>query len=179
MVSPTKNSPAESTGAHVTIVGNISKEELLRSIEENDGDNGLLNRFLWCCSRRSKSLPEGGRLWEVRESAEWRGCRSDSTGSGSVNRGVLRGIAKRVIYGDGTTPWGGSAQRIEPRSLRFGRRRHGPRPRASPPVEPALWVLDGADKIRREHLDAALAVWDYCEASARYIFGDALGDSNT
>ncbi len=22
---------------------------------------------------------------------------------------------------------------------------------------------------------AALAVWDYCEASARYIFGDALG----
>src|SRR5262249_6385408 len=23
---------------------------------------------------------------------------------------------------------------------------------------------------------AALALWDYCEASARYIFGDALGD---
>ena len=26
------------------------------------------------------------------------------------------------------------------------------------------------------HLLAALAVWDYCEASARFIFGDALGD---
>ena len=37
-------------------------------------------------------------------------------------------------------------------------------------------LLDGADEIRREHLDAALAVWEYCEGSARYVFGDALGD---
>jgi len=37
-------------------------------------------------------------------------------------------------------------------------------------------VLDGAGEIRREHLGAALAVWDYCEASARYVFGNALGD---
>ena len=27
-----------------------------------------------------------------------------------------------------------------------------------------------------EHLKAALAVWDYCEASCCYIFGDRLGD---
>lgn len=26
------------------------------------------------------------------------------------------------------------------------------------------------------HLDAAYALWRYCEASARYIFGDGLGD---
>src|SRR5262249_25163478 len=26
------------------------------------------------------------------------------------------------------------------------------------------------------HLDAAYALWRYCEASARYIFGDMLGD---
>jgi len=37
-------------------------------------------------------------------------------------------------------------------------------------------VLDGAQEIRREHLDAALAVWEYCEASARYVFGDMVGD---
>ena len=28
------------------------------------------------------------------------------------------------------------------------------------------------------HLLAALALWDYCEASARRIFGRALGDAN-
>jgi DNA replicative helicase MCM subunit Mcm2 (Cdc46/Mcm family) len=36
-------------------------------------------------------------------------------------------------------------------------------------------LLDCSPFIRREHLHAALAVWDYCENSARYIFGDALG----
>ena len=30
--------------------------------------------------------------------------------------------------------------------------------------------------IRRDHLEAALAVWRYCEDSCRYIFGDAMGD---
>jgi hypothetical protein len=37
-------------------------------------------------------------------------------------------------------------------------------------------LLDGAPLIRAEHLLAALAVWEYAEASARYIFGDALGN---
>src|SRR5262249_16158543 len=31
-------------------------------------------------------------------------------------------------------------------------------------------------EIRREHLDAGLAVWEYCEASVQFIFGDAVGD---
>ena len=30
--------------------------------------------------------------------------------------------------------------------------------------------------VRPEHLMAALALWQYCEASARYIFGQRLGD---
>jgi hypothetical protein len=37
-------------------------------------------------------------------------------------------------------------------------------------------LLDGDVAITRQHLMAALAVWDYCEASARYIFGSRLGD---
>jgi hypothetical protein len=37
-------------------------------------------------------------------------------------------------------------------------------------------LLDKSPEIRREHLLAGLAVWQYCEASARYIFGDAFGD---
>jgi hypothetical protein len=36
-------------------------------------------------------------------------------------------------------------------------------------------LLDCAPEIRKEHLLAALAVWRYCEASARYVFGDAVG----
>jgi len=37
-------------------------------------------------------------------------------------------------------------------------------------------ALDGDREIRSHHVMAALAVWDYCESSARYIFGDNLGD---
>jgi hypothetical protein len=37
-------------------------------------------------------------------------------------------------------------------------------------------LLDSSPVIRAEHLSAALAAWKYCEDSARYIFGDALGD---
>jgi hypothetical protein len=37
-------------------------------------------------------------------------------------------------------------------------------------------VLDKAKQIDIPHLQAAMAVWAYCEASAVYIFGDSLGD---
>ena len=37
-------------------------------------------------------------------------------------------------------------------------------------------LMDLSNVIKVEHLQAALAVWDYCERSARFIFGDSLGD---
>ena len=37
-------------------------------------------------------------------------------------------------------------------------------------------LLDKTDTIDVPHLDAAYALWRYCEASARYIFGTLLGD---
>jgi hypothetical protein len=37
-------------------------------------------------------------------------------------------------------------------------------------------LLDMKDIIAPEHLEAAMAVWGYCEASALRIFGDSLGD---
>ena len=38
-------------------------------------------------------------------------------------------------------------------------------------------LLDGQTEIGVPHLRAALAVWEYCEASAAFIFGDSLGDA--
>jgi hypothetical protein len=37
-------------------------------------------------------------------------------------------------------------------------------------------LLDRSPRIERVHLDAALAVWTFCESSARYIFGDLIGE---
>ncbi len=37
-------------------------------------------------------------------------------------------------------------------------------------------VMDLSKAIELEHLEAALGLWDYAEASALYVFGDATGD---
>jgi hypothetical protein len=39
-------------------------------------------------------------------------------------------------------------------------------------------LLDRSREIRLEHLKAGLAVWEYCEQSARWIFGTTTGDRN-
>jgi hypothetical protein len=36
-------------------------------------------------------------------------------------------------------------------------------------------LLDKSAVVKADHLKAALALWEYCEASARFIFGEALG----
>src|SRR5215218_2156601 len=56
----TKNSPARATGSHISIIGHITKEELLRHLNETESANGFANRFLWLMVRRSKELPFGG-----------------------------------------------------------------------------------------------------------------------
>jgi hypothetical protein len=38
-------------------------------------------------------------------------------------------------------------------------------------------LLDGAANIDVPHIRAALAVWEYAEASAAHIFGGSLGDN--
>jgi hypothetical protein len=43
-------------------------------------------------------------------------------------------------------------------------------------VTDAAATVDGSTRIHSEHLRAAIAVWQYCEDSARQIFGGITGD---
>jgi hypothetical protein len=58
----TKHSPSKATGAHVSIIGHIVRDELRRELTGTEMANGFANRFLFCCAKRSKLLPEGGSL---------------------------------------------------------------------------------------------------------------------
>jgi hypothetical protein len=175
--SPTKNSPAVSTGAFVSIAGNISKEELIRTIQDLDADNGLLNRFLWVCSRRSKELPEGGRLSQVRQSREWVDLQS------RFNRAAL---STDPILVEHLAVAGQCVHRfLDARSTGIvkGNDRHGlsgtVTARAAPQVLRMSLIysaLDRSTEIRRHHLEAAMAVWQYCEDSTAYIFGTMQED---
>jgi hypothetical protein len=65
----TKQSPERATQAHVSIIGHITRDELLRYLTATEAGNGFGNRFLWLCVKRSKLLPEGGSLTSVDFSA--------------------------------------------------------------------------------------------------------------
>lgn len=166
--SMVKNSPARSTGAHVSIIAHITKDELLRLMETTEAANGFANRFLWVCSRRSKFLPDGGSLRDGELVSV----------SDRLSRAVQFGRTTGQIHrdDDARTLWhkvypalsigapgllGAVTSRAEAITMRLA----------------CLYALgDMSYVVTPSHLTAALALWEYCEASARYIFGQRLGD---
>lgn len=166
--SLTKHSPACSTGAHITIVAHITRDELLRILDRTETANGFGNRFLWVCVRRSKLLPEGGRIQDVdfggmieqlRATITW------ATGRQELKRDEDARLAWREVYAqlsrgvDGLV--GALTSRAEAQVTRLS-------------ILYAL--LDKSPLVREEHLRAALALWEYCENSVLWIFGGCLGD---
>jgi hypothetical protein len=165
----TKNSPARATDAHISLVGHITADELLRHLDKTEIANGLLNRFILVCARRSKMLPEGGSLSEegsaalakkVRAAVEFSPERRELTRDASARQ------LWREIYGDLSEGraglFGSVISRAEAQVLRLSM---------------LYALLDRSPFIRREHLMAAVALWQYAESSASYIFGEALGDA--
>jgi len=162
----TKNSPTKSTGAHISIIGHVTKAELIRHLGETEAANGFANRFLWLMVRRSKELPFGGE-WKTpgalvrRLDAAVRFARTPRV----VTWGASARDQWAEVYGplsDGKPGlFGAVTGRAEAQTLRLA----------------TLYAaMDESASIEREHLEAALALWDYAEESARYIFGDATGD---
>lgn len=164
----TKTSPAKSTGAHISIVGHIPKDELLRCMSTTELGNGFANRFLWLGVRRSKELPEGGhvpehalapvisRLREGLEFAKRGGEMRRDTGARAMWRSVYGTLSSRKPGLLGAVLSRAEAQ-VTRLSLLYA-------------------LLDCSLVIRAEHLQAALAFWEYAESSVRCVFGDAIGD---
>lgn len=164
----TKNSPDAATNAHVSIIGHITKGELLRHLTETEAANGFANRFLWFMVKRSKELPFGGEWHAVdkgslieRLEAALRFARHSLEVSWSEDAREVW----RAVYGplSESKPgmFGAVTGRAEAQTIRLA----------------ALYaILDLSRRVQREHIEAALALWEYSEESARYIFGDATGD---
>jgi hypothetical protein len=163
----TKNSPAKATKAHVSILGHITKEELLRNLTTTDMSNGFANRILWTCSKRSKELPEGGSFHAEDHSDLFECLRvliEDAQKVCEVRRDARATALWKEVYPALTQDVPGLLGSIISRAEAQVTR-----------LSLLYALLDAAEEIGQEHLLAALAVWDYCEASARHIFGDALG----
>jgi hypothetical protein len=164
----TKNSPLRATGAHVSIIGHITEEELRRYLTETERANGFANRFLWFLVRREKVLPEGepvpdAQLVPLVESLRRAVERARTLGElqrDPETKALWAAIYPQLSEGEPGLI-GAVVSRGESQVLRLS----------------ALYaVLDGSSLVKALHLQAALAVWDYAEASARRIFGGRLGD---
>lgn len=163
-----KNSPLVATDPHVSIIGHITTDELVRLLTASEVANGFGNRHLFALVRRSKLLPFGG----------------------TVEMDVLRAFAERVserlasARGAEELRYDAAAASLwAERYAHLSRDRYGlagslcNRAEAHVTRLALIYALaDGAAEVRAEHLRAAFAAWEFSEASVRYIFGDATGD---
>lgn len=166
----TKNQPAAASGEHVAMVAHITSDELLARLERTDLWNGFANRFLWCFASRARLLPHGGDLknsairpllQSLNDTVKWasrlkgKQIKWDSVAADEWTR-VYGRLAR-------TTPGmiGAVTSRAEAHVVRLAL---------------IYSLLDKSVEIRTEHLSAALAVWRFCESSARQVFGQSLGN---
>ena len=148
---------------HVSILAHITAEELKVKLNATDAVNGFGNRFLWVCVRRAQSLPFGGTL------------RAEHCGD------LMRRVQSALVHAKsrkevGFTP---QAEELWPSLYeKLNQEQTGTlasvTSRAAPHVRRLALLyalLDQAVAADVPHLNAALALWKYCFASAEFIFG--------
>ena len=166
----TRGAPIRVRGAHLSVLGHITLDELHRELDASDVYGGLLNRHLIGFVHRSpRRLPRGGTLTD--EDLEDLGRRLERVITVASARGQI-----------GWTPSGLAAWEAAYHG-RLNIQRPGRLAAALPRAEAQTLrlaityaLLDGASAIDGVHVRAALAVWRYCERSAIVIFGEKTGD---
>lgn len=167
----TRNNPMKATGAHISCIGHVTRDELTRLLTLTESASGFANRFTYMLSRRSRSLPDGGNVDETaRQQLILRTAAMLARGKdwGELKRDDAARAVWHQEYERLTTPPAGllgcMIARAAPIVMRMA----------------VIYAVSDPDNshavIAADHLRAALAVWDYCDASCRFIFGDRLGD---
>jgi len=162
-------SKLKASNAHIGIVAHVTPDELGKLLSGSiEIANGFANRFLWCHVQRSRLLPHGGDSGVLDPFA--------TPLANALIRAKAIGRVRRNL--DADRLWESVyASLAEARAGAFGRATERARPQV---LRLALIyaLLDGSPTITAEHLRPALAVWRYCEASARIIFSPVDADSD-
>ena len=160
----TKNNRITASHPHISIIGHITRDELIKCLKAVENTNGGTNRFLWCCAKRSKLLPFGGRTSgpELDKIAQELDC---AIGFAQILKAEVTFDAEAaemwsIVYEQlGEVPpgtIGAILSRAEPHVRR---------------IAMIYAVMDRSHLIRPEHLEAALEIWRYSADSVRWIFG--------
>jgi len=160
----TRKDPIKVQNVSLSAIAHITRKELLERLTSTDRANGFANRFLFIWTQRVKLLPRGdmGHLDCNAVVAKLHAAVEAAQGAGELRRDdeaeTLWAEEYKRLTARGETMTDALLSRAEAHVVRLS----------------LLYaLLDSAREIRKEHLRAALAVWDYCEESVRYVFGDA------
>jgi hypothetical protein len=163
--------PLQATGTHISLIAHITQRELTPNLHPTEAHNGFANRCLWAWVQRSNCLPDGGSLTANDLSPLARELRSALNWATSTPEILFRRDAAASELWQHYYPAlsqlrpglrGAATSRAEAQVLRLS----------------AIYAaLDSTPVIGLPHLEAALAVWDYCYASASLLFGMSTGDA--
>jgi hypothetical protein len=165
----TRTAPARATDAHVAVVGHITACELRHHLTGLELANGLANRFLLICCRRTQLLPEGGASDPLAGSGLTKVLADAIEHARTAGRLRLDKHARELWHhaytqlAQASQPGmaGAICARAEAHTIRLA----------------LIYALaDGERQINTEHLQAALALWDYAARSAAWALKGATGD---
>jgi hypothetical protein len=165
-----KSTPIRASNHHISQIGHITDDELLRHLTSTEAANGFANRYLWFLGRRSKLLPRSGNLSDeqlkpiakaIDRVIAWSKTRPDRPVEFSPDAWALWDEVYPALTSGRPGLLGAMLNRAEAQVLRLSL---------------IYALLDCSDSVEHGHLGAALAVWEYCESSVLHVFGDRLGD---
>lgn len=163
----TRTAPARATGAHIALIGHITREELRRHTTAIELANGYLNRFVVIACRRQRLLPEGGDHDPLADSDLHR--QLAAAVQHARNAGQLR------LDPDARTLWHDAYRQLaQPQPGILGQ--ITARAEAHTIRLAMLYALTGGQRhITPQHLTAALALHDYAARSAAWALTGATG----
>jgi len=165
----TRTNPIKATGAHVSVLGHITADELRKVLTETEAANGFANRHLFVYVRRAQLLPHGGQLPDAEVDRLGQRIRRALEHSRRFQRiqrtpeadRLWEDLYARMAEDEPPGMVGYITARAEAQTLRLS----------------LVYALaDSSPTIGLEHLEAAWALWSYCQATAELIWGDSTGD---
>jgi hypothetical protein len=172
----TRNNPLQAFGAHIAITGHITPEELFDRFNHIEMANGFGNRFLWFAVKSDKVLPRCqpipkevfktliSSIWLLSNRQEQYFPLADASME-KWEKEIYPSLREDKTGLSGALVARGSSMVLRLALIYF---------LLDPPPK------GGSQGIAPVHLDAALAVWRYCEESVQMLFrsrtGTFLGD---
>jgi Protein of unknown function (DUF3987) len=154
----------KATNLHINVLGHITQPELKLVLTGDDVYNGLANRFLWACVRRTKKLAfpqpmDGDKVLNIaiRLAGTIKWIKQPASSESTLDNAARDYWETQylIISADRHGAIGAVTARDEAHTLRLAL---------------LFCLLDGSSVIAAQHLKAAIAVTNYSSASAEYIF---------